>query len=198
MNFEYLYQRTTNILLNPFETWNEIKTERKSRKDIISGFLLPVSVIIGICSLLGTLFFSKIENSFSFGYVLFNGIISFLVIFLEVYFSCLLIAEITTSFSQETDADAVFALVTYSQTPFFVALAITKLFPQLLFLTILSIYTLYLFWIGIIKLLNVQEDKRIIFLLLSSLVLILIFLLLSVVFNSFYDLVLSRMASFEG
>ena len=197
MNIGDVYQRTTNILLNPIETWNEIKTERKSKKEVINQFLIPIAITVGICSLFGTLFFSKIGDTFSIGYVLFNGVLSFLVLFLEVYFSALLISEIATSFSPESDSDSAFSLVIYSQAPFYVSLAVVKLFPQLLFLSILSIYTIYHFWIGSLKLLKIQEDKRIIFLLLSMLVIILIFLLLSVIFDSLYDIVLSQMIKLE-
>ena len=197
MNIGNLYQRTSNILLNPFETWKEIKTERKSKNELVSQFLLPISITVGICSLFGTLFFSKIGDSFSIGYVIFNGIISFLVLFLEVYFSALLISEIATSFSPETDSDSAFSLVIYAQTPLYVSLAVVKLFPQLLFLIVLSIYTIYLFWIGSLKLLKVPEDKRIIFLMLSMLVIIIIFLLLSLIFDSLYNMVLFHLTKLD-
>ena len=75
-------------------------------------------------------------------------------------------------------------------------LMISRLFPQLMFLMITGIYSFFVFWLGIGHLLKIDEDKRIIFLFLSSLIMILLFLLLTVIFNSVYGLLLNQLSTF--
>jgi hypothetical protein len=131
-----------------------------------------------------------VDASFSMAYVFFNGLISFLIIFLEVYLASWLISEVATSFTDEVNMDRIFNLVIYSHAPFLVTLAVTRLFPQLLFIVVLGLYTFYIFWLGIQKMLTIPEDRRMIFFLFSALIMILIFLLLSVIFNNIYGVVL--------
>jgi hypothetical protein len=190
MNIANIYKRINILIIKPEESWNLIKQENKSRKVVVKEFLLPVSILIGICSLLGTLFFSNVDASFSLAYVFFNGLISFLIIFLEVYLSSWIITEVATSFTDDVDTDRIFNLVIYSHAPFLITLAITGLFPQLLFIVVLGFFTFYIYWLGIQKMLTIPEDRRMIFFLFSALVMVLIFLLLSVIFNNIYDVVL--------
>ncbi|HYW96778.1 MAG TPA: hypothetical protein VE870_14375, partial [Bacteroidales bacterium] len=78
----------------------------------------------------------------------------------------------------------------------FLALTISRLFPQLMFLMVTGIYSFFVFWLGIMSLLKIEEDKRVIFLFLSGLIMILLFLLLTVIFNSIYDLLLNQLSTF--
>ncbi len=196
MNLISIYQRTRDLIIKVPPAWDDIIDEAKTRNKVLKDYLIPVSVMIGLASLVGTLLFSNIEDSFSISYVIFNGVISFMIIFLEVYLSGWLIMEVASSFSEKSGSDRIFNLVIYSHAPFFLVLLITKLFPQLLILMILGIYSFYVLWIGIRKIMHIQEDRKIIFLILSSLVMIMLYLLLSVIFNSIYDVVIGQFNTF--
>ena len=109
-----------------------------------------------------------------------------------MYIASWLITEVAISFGDHNSSAAIFNLVIYSHAPFFLILSLTKLFPALFFMMILGVYSFYIFWLGMGKLLDIQENKKLVFLLLSSLVMILTFLLLSVVFDSIYNIVLDQ------
>jgi hypothetical protein len=53
-----------------------------------------------------------------------------------------------------------FKLAVYSLSPLFLSLAISRLFESLLFINILSLYGLYIFWIGMEKMINPPEHKK--------------------------------------
>ena len=85
MNVKKLYQRSRSLMFQPFTAWPEISSEKMIRSQVVLEFLLPMSILVGICSFLGTFFNEGIEDSFSVGYLLLSGFISFIMIFLEVY-----------------------------------------------------------------------------------------------------------------
>ena len=196
MDFRRIYIRTQTLLFHPQQAWREITVEGRKKRGVIFEYLLPMSVIVGVSTVLGSLFFGDIEDTVSIGYVFINGLISFLIVFLEVYFAGWLITEITESFDPKVDSNTVFNLVIYSHAPFFLALMVSRLFPQLMFLMVTGIYSFFVFWLGITHLLKIDEDKRLIFLFISSLLMILIFLLLTVIFNSMYSLLINHFATY--
>ncbi len=198
MNIKNIYLRTRTLIIRPQQAWREIDFEKRSKRDIIYAYLLPMSVIVGLSTMLGTLFFSDIEDSISVGYVFVNGVISFLIVFLEVFLSGWLIAEMTESFDPGVNSNTIFNLVIYSHAPFFVVLTISRLFPQLMFLMVTGVYTFFVFWMGISHLLRIEEERKIVFLFLSGLIMILLFLLLTVIFNSIYGLLLGQFTTFGG
>ena len=98
MNIRNIYLRTRTLIIHPQQAWQEINFENRSKRTAMFNYLLPMSVIVGLSTMLGSLFFADIEDSISIGYVLVNGIISFLIVFLEVFLAGWLIAEMTESF----------------------------------------------------------------------------------------------------
>lgn len=198
MNLKLLYSKTHSLFIEPVTIWNRISEERLTRREVVIDYLFPMAVLIGLCATLGMLISEGLFDSFSISYLLLNGIISFFVIFLEVYLSGWLITELGVSFDNTVSSHRVFNLVVYSQAPFYLALAFTRLFPQLFFAIIAGIYSFYLFWNGIEIQTGLHNEKRNLFFVLSSLVMILMFLILSLVFNSIYDSVLNRFSTFGG
>ncbi len=195
MKVRNIYIRTRSLLTRPQQAWREIDYEKGHKQDAILDYLLPMSIVVGVSTMLGSLFFASIEDSVSIGYIFVNGLISFLIVFLEAYFAGWLISEMTESFDPSVNSNTIFNLVIYSHAPFFLALAVCRLFPQLMFLMITGIYSFFVFWLGISHLLKIEDDKKLIFLFLSSLIMILIFLMLTVIFNSMYSLLLNQFAT---
>jgi hypothetical protein len=184
-------------MIQPVSVWPELASENKTRRRVVLDFLLPFSVIVGIASLMGTLFQEGIEDSFSIAFLLLTGSISFFIIFFEAYLSGWLITEIAMSFDAGIRSNAIFNLVIYSHIPFFLTLTFSRLVPQLLFLNLLGVYSFYLYWTGIEIFTTLKDDRKPVFMILSILVMILMYLLLTVIFNSIYDVVLSQLTTFR-
>jgi len=149
MSIQKIFNQTKDVIINPLSFWETIFNEHISRREVILNYLFPMSLLIGIASLFGVLFQANIEDTVSIGYVVFNGLISFFIIFLEVYLSAWLIREISLSFESKTGSDEIFNLVIYSHAPFFLTLALYRLFPALFFFLIIGIYSFYIFWLGL-------------------------------------------------
>lgn len=198
MNFKQIYHRSRALIFQPVTFWPELASEEQARKKLVLDYLIPFSLLVGISSLLGTLFQEGIEDSFSIAYLILTGAISFLIIFLEVYLSGWLITEIALSFDPGIKSNSIFNLVIYSHIPFFLTLAISLLIPQLLFINLLGMYSFYLFWTGIESFTRMKDDRKTVFLILSILVMILMYLLLTVIFNSIYDVVLNQFTTFRS
>jgi hypothetical protein len=98
----------------------------------------------------------------------------------------------------DTTSQRVFNLVIYSHVPFFLVLALTHLFPQLLFLNLFGAYSFFLFWSGIDKMTEIEPENKLPFLLSSSLIMISLFFLLNFIFNNIYDTILGQLSIFAG
>jgi hypothetical protein len=180
----------------PGSSWPEIAGERNYRKKIITEVLIPMAAIIGISSLIGTVLSDGIDDSFSIGYLIFSGLISFLIFFLEVYLSAWLITEIAIIMKSNTDSHSIFNLVIFSHVPFFITLSISLIVPQLMFINLFAIYSFILFWKGIEYFTNIRGEVRKSFMVLSSLIIILLYTLLTLIFNNVYDTVLNQFTTF--
>lgn len=186
MNLRFLVYRIRYIILQPSRTWEKIKTDTLSEKELFTGILVPFSVLVAICSFLGSFFVYNPEDTFSLSFVLLDSLISFIVVFLESYFASLIINELAGTFQPEGSRIQIYKLVIFSQVPFYLLLAVTKLFPQLLLLLILGFYSFYLFWTGSGILLKVEENKRRQFVILSSLIMIISYFVLYFIFRHIY------------
>ncbi|MBE0654104.1 MAG: DUF1282 family protein, partial [Bacteroidales bacterium] len=185
-------------LIYPVTSWIDISADKKPREELLKDFLLPLSLIVGLFSFLGTTFSAGIPDTFSFAYLVLSGMISFLVIFLEVYLSGWLITKIAHTFNKETNSNDIFNLVIFSHVPFFLTLAVSKLFPSLIFINLLGAYSFFLFWNGIDHFITINKENKQIFMVLSVLVMILTYVLLTWIFNSIYNGILIRFATFGG
>ncbi len=196
MNLTKIYHKTRALIFMPGNSWPAIASENWYRRKIVLEVLLPMAFLVGISSFLGALISGGIEDSVTIGYLILSGFISFLIFFLEVYLSAWLITEIAISLKSDTDSHSIFNLLVYSHIPFFLTLSVSLLFPELMFINLLGIYSFVLFWKGIEYFTNLKDEKKIVFMVLSSLIMILLYTLLTLVFNNVYDTVLNQFNTF--
>lgn len=180
----------------PGNSWPAIASENWYRRRVVLEVLLPMAFLVGISSFLGTLISGGIEDSVAIGYLILSGFISFLIFFLEVYLSAWLITEIAISLKSDTNSHYIFNLLIYSHIPFFLTLSVSLLFPDLIFVNLLGVYSFVLFWKGIEHFSNLKEERKTVFMILSTLIMILLYLLLTLVFNNVYDTVLNQFNTF--
>lgn len=196
MNLRNIYQTTRIMILNPGAGWNSIFEKSVSRQKAIQEYLFPMALLIALGSLVGSIFEGEIYDYSSVGYVLFNSLISFLIIFLEVYLSGWLITELAAFYHHDPDNHHIFILVIYSHAPFFLSLTFIKIFPLLFFVAVIGFYSFYLFWIGLKRIDWLKDEDKLIFFLVSGLIMVLTYTLLTVVFNSIYDVIIDQFVNF--
>ncbi|MDA3893819.1 MAG: YIP1 family protein, partial [Salinivirgaceae bacterium] len=105
------------------------------------------------------------------------------------YLSDIAIYEILPFFHSKKNKTKSFALVTYSMTPILLALIFSGLIPKLATLIyFIGFYSVFLFWISSAAIIDMTKERRQIFVPLSLLLIMIIFLLLRIVLGAIFSL----------
>jgi len=178
MDFRFLYHRIHYIILNPTIAWEAIFRENKPIKYVRGSFFLPLIILVSLCSFLGSLIF--INTTLEPMYSVLMGIGTFLMLYFGVYGSAFIVKEITKALDLGKDFLVAFKLVTYSMAPIFICLSVSKLFESLLFINLLGFYGLFIFWIGVERMINPPEHKKMPMLIATVISMVIIFGVLQV------------------
>ena len=185
-NINFVFNRAIKLILNSKSEWNIILTETLTKKAIIKNYALPWMIIMMVCCFIGeSLFVSR--YIFSVGYVLTKATFIFAVTYIGIHVSSLIINELTTSFNSKKDSEAVFKLVVYSCTGYFMASSLALLIPPLAILMAFALYSLYLFWEGSTILLGTPGDNKVGFVVVSSLIMLGIYAILTLIIKAILD-----------
>lgn len=146
--------------------------------------------LVAVCTLLGAiLFVSRFE--FSAAFVIRKIGLLLFALSAGLYLSSFLINALIPV--DKRNFDGVFALLSYSSGITFLLIAIVELFPfpYLKEIIVLSFYSVYLYWRGIVEVLNITESKRNGFLVLSFIIVTGVFLFLFFFFGKIFGAILS-------
>jgi len=158
MDFKFLYIRIRNLLLMPEKAWTAIHAENRPINDIRNSFFFPLITLAGLSAVIGALLFTH-PRLIIFDSVML-GIRYFFLLLTSTYLSALILNEITNALDLGKDFVRSFKLIGYSLTPLYICQIISLLFDDLFFIMLLSIYSLYIFWIGMEKMLAPPEHKK--------------------------------------
>ena len=158
MDQKSFYHRIRYIILSPGKTWEIIHSENSPIKDVRNSFFFPLIIAVALSASLGSILFTHIGLSFI--YSLLVGVKYLVLFYALIYLSSYLFCEITKALDLGKDFLLSFKLITYSMAPFFICQIMSRLFESLLFVNILALYGLYIFWIGVEKMINPPEHKK--------------------------------------
>jgi hypothetical protein len=179
MNVSAFFNRAKNLIVNPQLEWIRIESETTPKKEITKRYVIPFIILIAICSAIGSSLLSL--QTYSVSIILTKVIVSSLLFIGGVYLSALIINELTTSFAVQKNTAGTFKLVSYSFTSFFIASCLVSLLPHLPILIILGLHSVYLFWLGATPVLKISETGRVGFVIVSFLIIIGIYAILSLI-----------------
>jgi hypothetical protein len=158
MDYRFLYNRIKYIILNPPKAWGVIYDENRPIRDVRNSFFLPLVLLVTISSFLGSIIFTNSTLSPVYSVLV---ALKYLILHLVVVFtSALIFGEITKALDLGKDYTVSFKIIAYSLAPLLICQIISHLFESLIFANILSLYGLYIFWIGAEKMLNPPEYKK--------------------------------------
>lgn len=165
------------IIFTPKNFWKLQKEKTEKLPVLLGSYFFPLLFVVVLVVFLGEFFRSA---DFYVGFALLKAIRKFLLftiaLFVTVYFANTLIA----TFGGKKNINKTRQLLTYSLTPFLLVSIVTGMFPFLYPVDILGIYSLYIFWIGGKELLDLPEQNRDNYLLLTTVVIFLIISILSI------------------
>jgi len=177
--------RAKNILLSPNTEWNAISSEIETPGSLLKKYVIPMSLIPAVALFIGygligvDAFLFKISGV---RWGLAMAINSFLVSIIGYYICTYVVDALAASFASEKNLGRSAQLVAYSYTASWVA-GIFYILPSLAILAILGLYGVYLFYTGLPVMKKTPDDKRIGYLIVSILVIIVVFFVVNLILS---------------
>ena len=176
MDFKMFTERIKNLIINPAEEWRAIKEEPDDKAAVIREYALPFIVLLALSNFLGILIF---KNYVTIVFMVVSTLVVFIGAFLSIHISASIINQMAPSFGSIKDITKAYKLVIYSYTAVFITHSIANLIPPLFFIVILGLYSVYILWVGLGILMETPEDKKMVYMLSSALVLFVVYTLLN-------------------
>lgn len=161
MDIQYIVDRAKGIILTPKEEWGLIKTENKSNQNLVLFYALPLILLAVLASLIG-------------GWSLHGAVYQLVMPLAGIIISAYVINELAEKFNAVKNLNNAFKLVVYAATPSFLAAIVANLSFLLSWVSLFGLYSIYLFWVGVSPMMEVPDDKRLVYVIVSALVVILI------------------------
>jgi len=180
-----LVERAKNIMLKPRETWETVKGEQATVKELFTSYAAILAAIpaaagfIGM-SLIGT---SMLGIHFRIPFVsgIVHAIVSYVLTLVGVYVVAFVIDALAPSFNSRKDILSAVKVAVFSFTPAWIG-GIFLLLPWLSPLTLLlSLYGLYLMFVGLPILMETPKEKTLGYFIVVIIVSIVVSLIINVV-----------------
>jgi hypothetical protein len=155
-----LIGRVLNLLLHPEAAWDAIDAEPASIEGLYRGWVIPLAAIPAVCGAVGRLSFRGFEMfgiryHQSFVAVIGDAVATYVLTLLSVYLLALVIDQFALQFGGERSRTQAFKVAAYSGTAAWVA-GLFMLLPTIggLFAVLGALYSLYLLYVGLPKLMR--------------------------------------------
>lgn len=161
-DWQWAFYRAKSMLLSPNETWPQVQAENTSTKDLYIRYVLALAAIPPICGLLSSTLF----QGGAFGHVLLLSSVQYLLSLGIMYVFALVIEFIVPKFEGNSSRNSALGLLAYAYTASFIG-GIFALIPGIiggLLATAMSVYSIYLFYLGIPHMTKVPDSRRVPFL----------------------------------
>lgn len=164
-----IISRAKAILLDPKSEWQVISLEKTTLTEVFTKYVIPLALLPAVAGLLGSLIF---RGYFSPTYYIFSAVLTYAAQLISFIITTFVVDLLAPTFDGEKDKDRSAQLVGYASTAAFVGGALNVI-PFLGVLGSLAggIYSLYLLYMGIIPMKKVPEDKRLMYVIISIIVL---------------------------
>jgi len=163
-----LVARIQGILLKPSETWDLIAAEPSSIQSIFMGYVVPLSLIGPICGLLAAsvvgAMMMAVGAHMGLMWLVIMAVINYALGLASVYIMSFVVDALAPSFGGQKNMLNAFKLVAYSGTAGYLS-GIFALLPVfgLLLVFLALLYSIYIFYLGLPKLMKNPEDKSVVY-----------------------------------
>jgi hypothetical protein len=177
-----IIDRIKNILLTPKTEWEAVNGETATPQSLLMSYVLPLSLVSALGSLIHGLLFA---GSLSLKFFLVGAVIAFVASIIGYYISVIIIDALATSFGSEKNMGKSAQLVAYSGTPSYIA-GLLSFIPVIGWLIALAAwaYGIYLMYLGIGPLKKTPEDKKVVYMIVSFLVMIVLYFVIVAVLGA--------------
>lgn len=159
-----LIDRVKNILLTPQAEWDKIAAEPTDVKKLYIGYAVPLAALGAIAMTVGMLLFRFGAFGVYFRYspvqAVVSGVTQFIVTLACIYVMGIIINALAPTFGSRQDQGEAHKLAVYSWTASLLAM-LFAIHPALAILGLLGLYSFFLLYIGLPRIMKTPEDKRI-------------------------------------
>lgn len=167
-----LIERAKNIIITPKTEWLVVEAESATPTSLLVSYVLPMAIISSLGVLITGMLYT---GTWGIGYFLLRSIISFITVMISFYIATYVVDLLAPNFASEKNINKSAQLVAYSNTPTWIA-GLLAFIPMLGFLILFAgwIYSIYLMYLGIGPLKKTPEDKKMIYMIVAFLLMLLI------------------------
>ncbi|WP_125958895.1 Yip1 family protein [Sphingomonas koreensis] len=191
-----LIERIKNILLKPKEEWERIDAEPATVGGLMTGWVVPLAAIGPVAGLIGGLVFGyggmfgiTIRPSVTMAVT--GAVISYLLALLCAWLFSKIIDALAPSFGGQKNPVQAMKVAAYSGTAAYLA-GVFQIIPALGILGLLGLYSLYLLYLGLPRLMKAPADKAMGYTIVTVVVAIVLFFVVSSVTGALTSLVAPR------
>lgn len=184
MDYKELFRRLIAIIISPRKAWEEIVTE-SPRKDVTQAFVYPLVALGGLAVLVGAMLEKGLKRM-TFHEAMMD-ICGYCIALFGGFFMASYLVDIVTQkyLKRQSDMPLANLFVGYAMGVVFVADMLVMLFPQFfIFKWVLLIYVCYIVWEGSDVVLAVEEDKKLVYMAVSSIAIIFSPTIIGMLFNT--------------
>ena len=173
MNYKELYQKVYALISSPASAWEEIRLEKDKRK-VFSAFVYPMIGLCGLSVFLGSLFSHGWGGPESFRYAMTQCCAIAVALFGGYFMAANLIHHYASRMlNLPVEKNQILQLAGYSMVVVFCLRIILALMPDFQIIALLlQFYTVYIVWEGSARLLQIADESRLKFTLVSSVALL--------------------------
>ncbi|MBO9624695.1 MAG: YIP1 family protein [Sphingomonas sp.] len=159
-----IIERAKNILLQPKPEWERVDAEPATIGSIYRNYVIFLAAIPAVAGFLGSILFGW--SAFGLTYrpsiigALSSAVIQYVLALVSVALIAWIINALAPTFSATRDPVQAFKVAAYSATASWVA-GIFGLLPPIGWLSILGLYSLYLLYLGLPRLMKVPAEKSV-------------------------------------
>ena len=171
-----IIERVKNILITPKTEWDVINGEIATPQSLLIGYVFPLALIAVAGTLLSGLLFA---GGVGLKFFIITALIAFIASVIAYYVSVIIIDLLAPSFGSEKNMGKSAQLVAYSGTPSYVA-GLLSFIPILGMILLIAawVYGIYLMYLGIGPLKKTPEDKKIVYMIVGFLIIIVLYFIL--------------------
>lgn len=182
-----LVERVQNILTKPATEWDVIEAEPATVQGLYTGYACILAAIPALASLIGLAVFRH-----AIIFAVFSAVLTYVLTLVGLYVSSFIIDVLAPSFGGTRNQVQALKLATYANTAAWVAGAL-NIIPVLGGLASLvgGIYSLYLLYIGLPKLMKSPADKTTVYFIVTIVVEIVVYAVVGVVVGIISGIILA-------
>jgi hypothetical protein len=178
-----LVERAKNIIMTPKTEWPVIGAEEPNASQIMVGYVVPLALIPAVATLLGMGLVGQAFIGASFTWGIAMGVTSFVSTVLGVYLTAFVVDFLAPNFGSQKNFGRAMQLVAYSYTPAWVA-GVLNIIPAIGFVGALAgLYGLYLLYLGFPHTMKTPQDKIIIYMIVTIVVLLVIYMIIGAIMS---------------